>query len=64
MQSACPFYKGEEMAISHFPKSTQAFRYKRFNPIFDMIDKRVQESTPAAGNQQCMDIEDLMKVGK
>ena len=22
MQSACPFYKGEEMSISHFPKTT------------------------------------------
>lgn len=33
-----------------------SFRHKRFNPVFDVVNKRV--------NSKCMDIEDLVKFGK
>ena len=41
MTSACPFYFGEEMSM-HAPT---AFRNKKFNPIIDMIDARIEKST-------------------
>jgi len=36
---------GEEMTISApNPQSTQSLRFKKFNPIIDMVDERIQES--------------------
>ena len=34
---------GEEMSIGH-DKATESFRFKKFNPIIDMIDERVHET--------------------
>ena len=45
MHCACPYYMGEEMTISApNPQSTQSLRFKKFNPIIDMVDERIQES--------------------
>ena len=57
LPSACPFYFGEEINM-HAPT---AFRNKKFNPIIDMIDARIEESTVT---KTCLDIEDLIKLGK
>ena len=38
LPSACPFYFGEEISM-HAPT---AFRNKKFNPIIDMIEARIE----------------------
>ena len=42
LQSACPFYMGEETSIAHYPVTSSAFRHKKFNPIIDILDQRIQ----------------------
>ena len=52
IRSGCPLYYGEELKM----EEPVSFRHKRFNPVFDVVNKRV--------NSKCMDIEDLVKFGK
>ena len=52
IRSGCPLYYGEELKM----EEPWSFRHKRFNPVFDFVNKRV--------NSECMDIEDLVKFGK
>ena len=64
MHSACPYYVGEEMSICAPNESaSQKLRFKKFNPIIDMIDERIHESIAKTKGeksaQQCMDIEDM-----
>lgn len=60
MHCACPFYQGEEISIPAPVKSNESdsFRFKKFNPILDLIDQRINEK------QNCFDIEDMIKSGK
>lgn len=53
-QTACSFYQGEEIRMAQ-----EGYQQKRFNPIIDMIDDRIQK----VEGSRTSDIEDLMKEG-
>ena len=46
-------------------KEPASFRFKKFNPIIDMVDQRIIESDSNQDDaHRCLDIEDMTSIGK